>query len=121
MPTLLLFDGACGLCRRSVAAVRLLDWRHRVRLRDVARDWDAVHRDYPALRREDCLTEMHLVTPGGRVAAGFDAFRELARVLPLGWLAVPFLYLPGVRAIGRRVYASVARHRRRDECRWRDD
>jgi hypothetical protein len=57
---------------------------------------------------------MHVVdTAGGTasIAAGFDAFRRLAWVLPAAWPLVPILYVPGVPALGRRVYRWIASHR----------
>ena len=112
----LLYDGACGLCSRTAALVRSLDCRGHVWLLDVASDWLNVERRYPFLRRDDCLSEIHLVAPDGRVTAGFDAFRALLRVLPLTWPLLPLLYVPGARAVGRRVYRAMARHRARVEC-----
>jgi len=44
----------------------------------------------------------------GRVCRGFDAYRRIALVLPLGWLVAPFLWLPGMASLGPRVYARVA-------------
>jgi hypothetical protein len=59
---------------------------------------------------------MHVVTDRGGVSAGFDAYRSVAWVLPLGWLALPFLYLPGMAAIGRRLYRFVASRRSTAAC-----
>ncbi|MBI3322482.1 MAG: DUF393 domain-containing protein [Candidatus Omnitrophica bacterium] len=110
-----LYDGECGLCRRSMELLRRLDWLGRVEPIDLS-DWPAIRKRFPGLDQEACKREMHLVTPGGKVAVGFYAYRVLARVLPLGWLALPFLYIPGVPWIGRKVYASVAAGRHRGGC-----
>jgi predicted DCC family thiol-disulfide oxidoreductase YuxK len=59
---------------------------------------------------------MHILTPDGRSERGFDAYRVLARALPVTWALVPFVYLPGVRWIGQAVYKSVAHRRLRHGC-----
>ena len=58
------------------------------------------------------LQQMYLLTPdGGRVYAGFEAFRYIAWRLPLLWPLAPWLYLPGVPTLGQRLYLWVARNR----------
>lgn len=110
------FDGACGLCRPTIAVLRRLDLRRRVEFLDVYRDWPSISRRYPTLSREDCLVEMQGVDAAGRRYAGFDTYRRLARVLPLGWLALPFLHLPPVAWLGRRVYRAIADRRHGEAC-----
>jgi predicted DCC family thiol-disulfide oxidoreductase YuxK len=110
------FDGACGLCRPTIAVLRRLDLRGRVEFVDVTRDWPAVHDRFPTLSQAACLTEMHGIDRRGRLFAGFDTYRALARLLPLGWIALPFLYLPPVPSIGRRVYRAVADRRHTTSC-----
>ena len=111
-----LFDGDCSLCQASVRVIRSLDLLRQVRFMDIANEWPAVQKQFPQLRQEICLEEMHLVRADGRVVTGFDAYRTLAWVLPVGWLVLPFLYLPGVRFLGRRIYASIAGGRQRPHC-----
>ncbi len=107
MTVLVLYDGGCELCRRSVSLLRRLDWRHRLAFAD-ARDPANVP---PGLDPARLMAEMHVVAPDGRVAHGFEAFRRLARELPPLWPLVPLLYLPGVPAVGQRLYLWVARNR----------
>jgi predicted DCC family thiol-disulfide oxidoreductase YuxK len=102
-----LYDGQCELCRRSVAMLKRLDWRRRLTFAD-AREPASV----PAgLDPRRLLEEMHVVTAGGRVDHGFAAFRRIAQLLPPLWPLVPLLYLPGVPALGQRLYLWVARNR----------
>lgn len=111
-----LYDGGCGLCQRTVATLRELDLLRRVEFRDVLADWPEIQRRHPALRQDSCLDVMHAVSSDGTVTTGFYAYRALAWVIPLGWLVLPLLYLPGVPAIGNRVYAAVAARRHRSGC-----
>jgi predicted DCC family thiol-disulfide oxidoreductase YuxK len=112
----MLYDGSCGVCRRTVDVVRRLDVLGRVDVLDVADDWPSIERQYPTLSRAACLDEMHVLRPDGRGERGFDAYRALARALPVAWVIVPALYLPGVRSIGQAVYKSVARRRTLHGC-----
>jgi hypothetical protein len=50
-------------------------------------------------------------------AAGFDAFRRLVWVLPAGWPTIPLLYVPGVKWLGRQVYAAISTRPRRSDQR----
>jgi predicted DCC family thiol-disulfide oxidoreductase YuxK len=112
----LAFDGACGLCRRTIAILRGLDVLRRLEFFDAARQWPNIERQFSDLDRERCLAEMHVRTPEGQIKTGFYAYRALAWVLPLGWFVVPFLYLPGVAWAGSRIYDVVASRRHRGVC-----
>ena len=96
--------------------MRRLDLLGRVTLIDVSRDWSIVAARFPWLDRATCLIDVHLVTSNGRTAVGFDAYRELAKALPIGWLVEPLLLIPGVGAAGRVIYRRVADHRTRTTC-----
>ncbi len=111
----LVFDGGCGICRRTVVAVDAADWAGRVRLLPTT-DWDAVAALHPALELADCLADVHLVDAHGRVFRGFAAYRQLAWRLPLAAPLAPLLYLPGVPALGERVYRHVADGRATTSC-----
>ncbi len=106
-----LYDGHCAFCCKSVALLRRLDWRKVLHFVDV--------RDPAQLRAVDVavapgrlLEEMHLLPPGGgKLYHGFGALRWMAWQLPPLWPLAPLLYLPGVPALGQRLYLWVARHR----------
>src|SRR5262249_11165179 len=100
MTAQILYDGACPLCRKSVALLRRLDWGKRLVYRN-ARAPAQIPAFDPPLRPERLLQEMHLLTPDGRkVYRGFAAFRWIAWQLPLFWLVLPLLYLPGIPQLG---------------------
>jgi predicted DCC family thiol-disulfide oxidoreductase YuxK len=108
----ILFDGHCSLCSNSIKLVKRLDWLHRFTFRDLNRR-EEIARDYPNLDEAKTLEEMHVIMPDGRQLAGFFAFREIAKQVPIGWLLWPLLYIPGVPYFGARIYRLIARHRRR--------
>lgn len=111
-----LFDGACGLCGRTVALIRALDLLGRVELLDAWGDWARIAGRFPRLDQQACLDDMHVVTPRGRVLKGFEGYRALAAALPLGWVALPLLFIPGVPFAGRRMYRAVASGRHAGGC-----
>ena len=109
---IVLFDGQCPLCRKAVSLLGRLDWRGRLHFRD-CRDTPNLPATSPPLSAARLLEEMHLVTPRGKVYAGYAAFRWMAWRVPVLWPVAPFLYLPGVPWLGHRVYLWVARRRYR--------
>lgn len=106
-----LYDGRCELCQRSMRALQRRDTRGRLELLDLHHvELPQLH---PALEREACLREMHVLTSTGEVLRGFDAFRHIVRQLPASaWWAMA-LYLPPIPHIGRLIYRWVARRRYR--------
>jgi predicted DCC family thiol-disulfide oxidoreductase YuxK len=110
MQTRVLYDGTCPLCQRGVRQLRSLDWCRRLEFID-ARHPELFPPDMPALDPAQLMEQMHVVTPGGKVLAGFRGIRYLAWLLPLGWPFVLFLYLPGVPILGQWLYLKVARNR----------
>jgi predicted DCC family thiol-disulfide oxidoreductase YuxK len=111
-----LYDGACGLCKRTIGTIRGLDLFTRVECVDAVNDRPTVEKRFPGLGAEQYLTDMQVVTPRGKIYSGFYAYRSLAWILPLGWLALPVLYLPGVPSIGSRIYRLVAARRHLNSC-----
>lgn len=111
-----MYDGDCGLCSRIVRILRRFDVLGRVEFLDVNSQWNTISARYPQLRQDACLVDIHIANRAGRMRTGFAGYRSLASVLPVMWLAVPFLYLPGVPTIGQRMYRSIADHRSRDTC-----
>ena len=106
-----LYDGECPLCLKSVDILRRLDWLHVLRYQN-ARETDKLPESPTPLDPQRLIEEMHLVTPRrDAVYHGFRAFRWMAWRLPLLSAFAPLFYLPGVPTIGQRVYLWVARNR----------
>jgi predicted DCC family thiol-disulfide oxidoreductase YuxK len=106
-----LFDGDCPLCRKSVSILKKLDWLNRLHFQN-ARNFEDIPASDVKLEQERLLDEMHLLTPNRKKAhAGFKAFRWIAGRLPLLWMLWPLMFLPGVPWIGQKVYLKVAKNR----------
>jgi predicted DCC family thiol-disulfide oxidoreductase YuxK len=106
-----LYDGACNLCRASVARVRRMDSRARIELLDLH---DAgVPARFPQVNRDEAMRLMQAVDPAGRVYSGTDAWARIGLTLP-GWKLIAWLLLvPGIHFAAQHFYAGVARNRYR--------
>ena len=113
----LFYDDTCALCRRSVALIHAADMLNRIRYVGISSVFSATAvlagRE---VSRQELLREMHMVSADGSVSKGFFAFRAIARIVPLFWIIVPLLYVPGARWAGERIYSFIAR-RRKNICR----
>jgi len=108
---IVLFDGDCAFCRRSVAILARLDWFRRMDFQNF-RDKEHLPESFVSLDESRMNEEMHVLTPNRReLFAGFAAFRWIAARLPLGWMAVPLMYVPGVPRLGQRIYLWIAKNR----------
>jgi predicted DCC family thiol-disulfide oxidoreductase YuxK len=106
-----LFDGACPFCRKSVGILQVLDWLNHLEFRN-CRDTANLPESAVPLEPKRLIEEMHLVTPDRQSAyAGFAAFRWMSWRLPLLWPVAPFLYLPGMPWLGNKAYLWVAKNR----------
>jgi len=110
-----LYDGACGLCRASVARVRSIDRGGRLELLDLHEP--SVSARFPQVNREEAMRLMQAVDPNGKVYSGVDAWARIGQALP-GWKLIAWLlWVPGIHIVAGRIYAWVARNR----YRWNRD
>lgn len=108
---IVLFDGECPLCQRSVRILKRLDWLGKLHFQS-ARDTEHLPAARVTLDNAKMLEEMHVLTPlRDKTYAGFGAFRWMAWRIPLLMPFAPLMYLPGVPSLGNRVYLWVARNR----------
>ncbi len=107
----LLFDGRCGMCSAWRVWIARHDRGDRITLLPYQ---DPAARDLvPDLPPERFAGEMQLILADGRVVGGATAIAESLRVLPgYRWLGA-LLRLPPILWMARRVYAVIARNRRR--------
>ncbi|SFQ42994.1 Predicted thiol-disulfide oxidoreductase YuxK, DCC family [Amycolatopsis arida] len=105
----LLYDGDCGFCTKSVA---WLDQRNLLGF--PARPWQSVPDHELPASPEALMTEVVLTRPGRRPLGGADAIAACVRESPSRLrFAGRLLALPGLRGLARAVYRLVARNRYR--------
>jgi predicted DCC family thiol-disulfide oxidoreductase YuxK len=68
---------------------------------------------YPGLTHDDCMKQMFLVAPDGRLYAGFEAaVQAVATRSVIGWIAYLY-YIPGLRQFFDLTYRFIAARRYR--------
>ena len=109
---IVLFDGGCPICRRTVRLLQRLDWAGRLQFADATNE-EVRRRIAPSLALETAMRQMHVVDDRGRMDGGYDAQLRIMRRLPLAWPLGLLGALPGIRQIGSAVYRYIAANRRR--------
>ena len=106
------YDGTCGLCERTVRMLSGFDLLRRLDLRDFRQEDLEDYRKVSGVTLDPGRLEDEMaVVVGGTCHWGFRGYRALARALPLFWVTVPLLYLPGVALVGDAVYRRIAQRR----------
>jgi predicted DCC family thiol-disulfide oxidoreductase YuxK len=105
-----LYDGACKLCRISAEAVRMFDNSDAIDLLDMHNGENRAQ--FPDLKLENLMDELHVVDDRGRIWRGARAVNEVLRHQhgfrgALAWL----WYLPGFAWMADRQYKRIARSR----------
>ena len=99
------------MCRRTVRRLHRLDWLHRLTFAD-GTDPERRERFAPGLTDEQIMREMWVVEPQRRTG-GYDALLRIASAVPVLWPVFLVGILPGIRQLGRAMYATVAARRTR--------
>jgi predicted DCC family thiol-disulfide oxidoreductase YuxK len=110
-----IFDGDCGLCRRSLKVLRATDILKKFVYVDFHRE-DIIQSQFPALVGSDFEHAMYAVDPSGKSYRGFFAFKRLIWGSPILWLLIPVFYFPGASFLGPKIYGWVARNRKHMYC-----
>ena len=109
---IVLFDGGCPVCRRTVRNLRRLDWRGRLQFADATVS-DNRARIAPGLTEAAAMQQMTAVARDGRRFGGYDAMIRIAQEIPLLWPIGFAGGWPGIRQAGVKIYRAVAANRRR--------
>ncbi len=104
---LMIFDGDCGFCQRSVERLR--------RITGDRIDYapaQAVGSQFPQIPPERFAHAVQLVEPDGRITQGAEAvFGAMACRWYWRWPRWLYAHVPGVATASEKVYAFIARHR----------
>lgn len=104
-----LYDGQCEICQAGVSWLRLLDRKRQTNCLPLSTEALSAFGD--RLRMEDCLRQLHAVTPHGQIYVGWDAVTCLARLCPSTWLVGVLGQVFPFRSVGRLIYGFVAANR----------
>ncbi|MFC7060878.1 thiol-disulfide oxidoreductase DCC family protein [Halobacillus seohaensis] len=109
MKHIVFYDAQCPFCYHVKKFLRRFDWFDQVK-------WVSVQEveasgNYPYLKGENTLEEIHLLTKQGELKKGFRSIRFLLIVLPPLSLIGFALYLPGVLKVGSPLYIWFSKRR----------
>lgn len=124
-PIRVLYDGNCGLCRRTMAVLGVMDWLQQLKPVNALNREAVVAEGLGFLDDAALMTDMHAawrenerdggrgtgdegVVDGWRTAKGYSAYQQIAWRVPVLWPSLLFIYLPPIVAIGWKVYRRVA-------------
>lgn len=104
-----LYDGQCEICQASISWLKTLDRKHRTTA--VSIDPATLSSLDPRLKLDECLRQLHVITPDGEILVGWDAVASLAQLSPWTWLIGTLGKWFPFRNVGRLLYGIVARNR----------
>lgn len=111
-PMVVLYDNHCKLCRRTVSIIDSLDWLSTVQPVSAFEREKIEQLGLGHLKDDALMNDMHVAWQASdgywQTAKGYQAYQALVWRVPKLWVALPFVYLPPVAAVGRRVYRRVA-------------
>ena len=106
-PLLVLYDGTCKMCRRTIAILKTIDMSGAlVPVSGFSAD-DPRRLAHPEITEEMVLHDLYVVGDDF-VAGGYDAYQKMAASMPLLWLLAPLMRFPPIAAVGRSIYRRVA-------------
>ncbi len=104
-----LYDGQCEICQACVSWLKTLDGRNQTVCLPISAE--ALSSVDSRLRLDECLRQLHVVTPDSEIHVGWDAVTALARLFPSTWLIGAVGQWFPFRSAGRLLYGFVARNR----------
>lgn len=109
----LLYDGQCGICLRSVRFLKARKGAER--LNAVPLQTPGVLDDF-GIAEADALSALHVIDRRGRISVGAEGVFNALAVLPRWRWVGAAAVIPGILPIASRVYTEVAARRSRDVC-----
>ena len=104
-----LYDGQCEICQSCVSWLKALDHDNKTICLPISAEvLSAVD---SRLRIDECLRQLHVVTPEGEIHVGWDAVACLARLFPSTWVIGALGQRFPFRNAGRGLYGFVAKNR----------
>jgi len=104
-----LYDGQCEICQACVSWLKTLDYENKAICLPISAE--VLPTVDSRLRMDDCLRQLHVVTPEGEIHVGWDAVACLARLFPSTWLIGVLGQRFPFRNAGRLLYGFVATNR----------
>jgi glyoxylase-like metal-dependent hydrolase (beta-lactamase superfamily II)/predicted DCC family thiol-disulfide oxidoreductase YuxK len=104
-----LFDDQCEICQACVSWLKVLDREKKTAC--VSISTMSLSGVDSRLRIDDCLRQLHVVTPENEILVGWEAVACLARLFPSTWAVGKLGQWFPLRSLGHAIYGFVARNR----------
>lgn len=104
----ILYDGGCGFCYRWVHYWEKAVVRRGFALKDSQAAWEEGSLQVP---RESLLDDIRVLTPGGQIESGADAYLFVAREIWWAWPFYAIFRVPGFHWLLERGYLWFNRNR----------
>ena len=104
-----LYDGQCEICQAWVSWLKALDRKNKTISLPISAE--VLPTVDSRLRMDECLRQLHVVTPEDEIYVGWDAVTCLARLFPSTWLIGVLGKRFPFRHIGRLLYGFIATNR----------
>jgi len=104
-----LYDGQCEICQACVSWLKTLDRTTKTICLPISAE--VLSGVDSRLQLNDCLRQLHVVTPEGEILVGWDAVASLARLFSFTWLLGTLGQRFPFRQLGKTLYGFVATNR----------
>jgi predicted DCC family thiol-disulfide oxidoreductase YuxK len=106
----IIYDGHCQFCVGSIEQLKVMDLFARCEYIDYQTvvNLQALH---PTLDQNLAASQMHLITPNGKIYGGFFGFRQMCWIMPMLYPLLVFMYLPLSDWRGPKIYQWIAQNR----------
>lgn len=105
-PLLVIYDGGCEMCRRTIAILKTLDICGAL-VPVAGSSGDPRRLAHPEITDEMVSRDLYVVG-SDYVAGGYDGYRKMANSMLVLWPLALIMRCPPVAALGRRIYRRVA-------------
>ncbi len=105
----LIYDGNCVFCTKSVKQLAKFDGSKRLAF--VSLHHPFVAENYPELTHEMLMKQLYAVDQKGNYYGGAAAIRFLSRKLPLLWIIAPVMHIPFSLPLWQWAYMQIANRR----------
>jgi glyoxylase-like metal-dependent hydrolase (beta-lactamase superfamily II)/predicted DCC family thiol-disulfide oxidoreductase YuxK len=103
------YDDQCEICQACISWLKALDQSGKTICLPISSETRFATDG--RLKIGDCLRELHVITPEGKIDIGWDAVAGLARLFPSTWLVGILGQRFPFRSLGNFVYSQLARNR----------
>ncbi|MBL8014470.1 MAG: DUF393 domain-containing protein [Candidatus Omnitrophica bacterium] len=107
---LVLYDGHCSFCRRTIGFLKVFDVFGRIEYIDLHSSASQDYRKNLKIDQEDLMKDIHGLI-GTKIVRGFSVYQNIAGRVPLLWIAYPLMQIGIFHKMGEKIYGNVAAHR----------